>query len=234
MARGFQLTPGANAEMREAQNPELTKSELLPLGASRSTAVRIIVAARQDCPLGLMVTLAHDYHVDVRCAIASNPSAQRSVLAYLAADRHIEVVKAVLSNPSLPTDILDELAFHKKAAVREAATRRLDSDNAQARAEQQRDSVFEDSRVPEVAEKGDVAPDRAIMSGAPRAKEEFTFAPVEEPGRQPSEAAEDPDVAMQAEPEVYVPVVSDPEQPNPRWTRTAPVRGFRPPRAQED
>ena len=66
MARGFQLAPGTNAQVREAQNPGLTKSELLPLGASRSAAVRTVVAARDDCPLGLMVTLAHDYHVDVR------------------------------------------------------------------------------------------------------------------------------------------------------------------------
>lgn len=232
MARGFQLAPGTHAEVREAQNPELTKSELLPLGASRSAAVRTIVAAREDCPLGLMVTLAHDYHVDVRCAIASNPSAQRSVLAYLAADRHVEVVKAVIGNPSLPSDILDELAFHKKAAVREAATRQLDSQNAQARAEQQRASFFEDARVPEVAERGEALPARDRAADVGQGGGAYVLEPLD--SHQPPQA-ETPGVPDgQKEPEAFVPVASDPEQPAPRWTRTAPVRGFRPPRTQDE
>ena len=145
MARGFHPGAGTNTEVREAENPALTKAELIPLGSSRSVAVRVIVAARQDCPLGLMVSLAHDYHVDVRCAIASNPSAQRSVLAYLAADRHVEVVRAVIGNPTLPSDILDELCFHKKSVVRDDAAQRLNSGTAQSREELISRGVFEDA-----------------------------------------------------------------------------------------
>lgn len=228
MARGFHLAPGTEAQMREAQNPNLTKSELLPLGSSRSTAVRAIVAGRQDCPLGLMVALAHDFHVDVRCAIASNPSAQRSVLAYLAADRHVEVVLAVVRNPSLPGDILDDLAFHRKSVVKQAAIERLNAGTAHSRVEQQRSAVLEDSRVPEVAEQS-----VASLNSGPRVdgnrSVEYTFAPagatrtdLPVPVTQGDGEAAHPDSAA-------LPVVVDQREPAPHFTRTAPVRGFRPP-----
>ncbi|WP_291378184.1 hypothetical protein [Demequina sp.] len=215
MARGFHPAPGASAEVREAMNPDLSKAELLPLGGSRTVAVRAIVAARLDCPLGLMVTLAHDYHPDVRCAIASNPSAQRSVLAYLAADRHVEVVRAVVDNPSLPPDLLDELSFHKKSPIREAAAQRLNAVTAQERLDSSEQRLAEDARVPEMAEHvwpGSLASLEVDALRGPSAVD------AEEPAGPSSQQAGD-------EPEV-----ADDAQAAPRWTRTAPVRGFRLPR----
>ena len=145
MARGFNYAPGASPEVLEAQQPGLHRAHIMALGSSRNVLVRAAVAARTDCPLGLMVTLAHDYHADVRSAVARNPAAQRTVMAYLAADRNQDVVLAVLENPSLPADILEELAFHKKAGVRAAAAHRLDAGLAPV-------VVAEDSHTPELAE----------------------------------------------------------------------------------
>lgn len=129
MARGFSRAPGASPAVRAASDPALTKNELLELGGSRNYAVRAAVAARPDCPLGLMVTLAHDVSADVRVAVALNDHAQRSVMQYLASDRNVAVVVALLSNPALPRDILDELAFHRQARVRHAAAERMDADD---------------------------------------------------------------------------------------------------------
>jgi hypothetical protein len=225
MARGFHPAPGANAEVHEAQNPALSKAELLPLGGSRSVAVRAIVAARLDCPLGLMVTLAHDHHPDVRCAIASNPSAQRSVLAYLASDRHVEVVRAVVDNPSLPSDILDALSFHKKAPVREAAAQRLNTLTAQGRRESNEQRVLEDARVPEMAEH--VSP--GFLAGIVVSDQEVAVpmdsAPVATADHHTVDAEESGDVANSRAGAVVEGVGQD--ETAPRWTRTAPVRGFR-------
>ena len=70
MARGFNYAPGASAEVQAAIEPGLTKDQLVEFGASRNALVRAAIAARADCPLGLMVTLAHDYSAEVRAEIA--------------------------------------------------------------------------------------------------------------------------------------------------------------------
>ncbi len=133
MARGFSRAPGASPAVIAASDPALTKNELLELGGSRNHAVRAAVAARPDCPLGLMVTLAHDVSVDVRVAVAMNDHAQRSVMQYLASDRAVPVVVALVSNPALPRDILEELAFHRQQRVRLAAAERIDADDRSAK-----------------------------------------------------------------------------------------------------
>ena len=101
MARGFNYAPGASAEVQEAMEPGLDKARVVALGASRNNLVRATIASRQDCPLGLMVTLAHDFSAEVRCCVARNPLAPRTVMAYLSADRSVDVVKALVENPSL-------------------------------------------------------------------------------------------------------------------------------------
>jgi hypothetical protein len=169
-----------------------------------------------------MVTLAHDYHPDVRCAIANNPSAQRSVLAYLAADRHVEVVRAVVENPSLPSDILDELSLHKKATIREAAAQRLNELTAEGRRESNEQSVSEDSRVPEMAEHvlpGYLAGDaqRVARSQAPEHGDGHSQDPADARSPAPVSTPQAADVVGS----------TGEEESAPRWTRTAPVRGFR-------
>src|SRR6187402_3332717 len=126
MARGFNYANGASAEVDEARLPGLHKTHLMALGSSKNNLVRATIAAREDCPLGLMVTLAHDYAAEVRIAVASNRSAPRTVMAYLSADRNTDVVKALITNASLSAEVLEELAFHKKSDVRAAAALRLD------------------------------------------------------------------------------------------------------------
>lgn len=135
MARGFRSAPGASPDVLAASDPARTKNELLELGASRNYLVRAAVAARPDCPLGLMVTLAHDISVEVRVAVALNDHAQRSVMQYLASDKAVPVVIALVSNPALPRDVLEELAFHRQSRVRLSAAQRMDADDRAARAQ---------------------------------------------------------------------------------------------------
>lgn len=127
MARGFSSAPGASPDIERAQAPQLTKAELLEFGSSRNRLVRGVVAARPDCPLGLMVTLAHDFDTEVRIAVAGNSSALESVLRYLAADKNADVVLAVIGNQRTPHDTIEELAVHKNAKIREAAVERLEA-----------------------------------------------------------------------------------------------------------
>jgi len=193
MARGFNYAPGASAEVEEASRDGLGKERLTELGGSRNPVVREAVAARPDCPLGMMVTLAHDHAAPVRAAIAGNPRVLRSVLEYLARDRQVDVLVAVAGNPGTPAEVLDALAGHRKREVSNAAVAALDARAVRVEGEQQRmpelrDRVFEESEARRAA----------LADGEPAAV-------PDEPA--PAPAAE-------------LPV---------RPTRTAPVRGFRPP-----
>lgn len=209
MARGFTYAAGASDEYQEASAPGVERARIMELGSHKSSIIRATIAARADCPLGLMVTLAHDFHTDVRCAVARNPTAQRTVMEYLAADRHVEVVVALLENPSLPRDLVGALGEHKKSQVRHAAIARLMAGVAV-------DSVEEDAHTPELA-------DHVTLAPAPTAP--VQFAPVSQP-EQPAVPVLEPVAATGAIPQIFAPV-STPERQVP--TRTAPVRGFRPP-----
>ncbi|WP_061960954.1 hypothetical protein [Demequina flava] len=125
MARGFQYAPGASDEVERARQPVVHKADLAALGQSKNAVVREAVASRADIPIGLMATLAHDRTLDVRVALAANSAVTHPVLEHLATDRHIEVVVAVLGNPAADSALVERLAFHKKPAVRAAASARL-------------------------------------------------------------------------------------------------------------
>ncbi|WP_062293921.1 hypothetical protein [Demequina phytophila] len=203
MARGFSYAPGASADVDEAAAPELTKERVQELGASRNALVREVIARREDCPFGLMVTLAHDHAVPVRAAMAANPRILHSILDYLAHDRQPAVACAVAANPTVTQDILEVLASHRKSEVRAAAGAALDARALGAAAEDHhtpelRDRVFEESQARRAA----MLADSAAAS---------------------LEAAADEAMAT-VDPAV------DQQEPLPaRPTRTAPVRGFRPP-----
>lgn len=239
MARGFNYAPGASPEVLEARQPGLHRTHVMALGSSRNTLVRAAIAARADCPLGLMVTLAHDYSTEVRSAVARNGAAQRTVMAYLAADRSHDVVLALLENPALPADILEELAFHKKSQIRAAAAARLDAGLVVV-------AETEDVHTPELAEHVQPLPITADGTASPVAPEPptppnvvdiATRAPVASqfmpdgavPTFAPLQPEPPPAPPVADSPETHVPQVfaphSRPGAPAP--TRTAPVRGFK-------
>lgn len=245
MARGFNYAPGASAEVQAAFDPALTRERAVELGNSRNAIVRAAVASRADCPLGLMVTLAHDYSAEVRAAVARNSHAQRTVMAYLAADRSVDVLKALLENPSLPGELVEELAFHKKAPVRASAAARLDAgDGVVLQAEA-------DAHTPELAEHvlpidqrtqltadgtaaplASVHPISAAVAGhswdwAPDRADGHAQYPVVPEVRPPDAPAQDSGV-HDGVPQIFAPH-STPGHAAP--TRTAPVRGFKPPKA---
>ena len=229
MARGFNYAPGASAEVLEAQRPDLHKTHLMALGSSRNTLVRETVAARGDCPLGLMVTLAHDHVVEVRCAIARNPRAQGTVMAYLSADRSVHVLKALLENPSLPMALVEELAFHKKSEVRMTAAARLDAGEAPART-----PAAEDSHTPELAEHATIFAMPMTADGAVAPLLEAsnvvniaTREPLEAHAPAPAHATawDEFGRSQSAVPQAIAP---HPPPAPAAPTRTAPVRGFLP------
>lgn len=127
MARGFNYAPGASPEVEEASQPGLHRAHIQALAQSKNWFVREVVAGREDCPLGVMVGLAHDGHVEVRTAVAGNRAIARTVMEHLARDRAPEVIVALLGNSALEMDIVESLAFHKRSEVRAAASARLDS-----------------------------------------------------------------------------------------------------------
>ncbi|MDN4475057.1 hypothetical protein QQX09_04195 [Demequina sp. SYSU T00192] len=202
MARGFSYAPGASTEVEEAAAPGLTKERMQELGGSRNALVREAIAARTDCPFGLMVTLAHDHVVPVRAAMAGNPKVLHSILDYLSHDRQVAVLCAVAGNPSTGQDILEALAAHRKGAVRDAAAAALDARAGSAvsadHTPELRDRVFEESQARREALLAEAA-DSSLEAAADAAME----------GAAP---------------------VAEPAEPLPaRPTRSAPVRGFRPP-----
>lgn len=214
VARGFNYAPGASAEVLEAQADDVSRERLLALGGSSNKLAREIVAARPDCPMGLLVTLAHDHVVPVRVAVAANPVALRTVMVYLSADRNTDVVLALLTNPSLPADVLDELAFHRKTAVRTAAATRLNTPATSPdevedfHTPELRDRAFEPAPAPPVA-----APPVAAVTAPPA--EVISIVTGEPVGALPAQ-------------EDFAPTVPELRAAP---TRTAPVRGFRPPPA---
>ncbi|WP_159449597.1 hypothetical protein [Demequina sp. NBRC 110057] len=125
MARGFNYAPGASAEVEEAGQPGLHRTQVAVLAGSKNVLVRAAVAARPDLPLGLLVTLAHDRATEVRAAIGANPTATPPIMEHLLGDKQVTVLEALLSNPSLSPALVERLAFHRRAEVRHAAAARL-------------------------------------------------------------------------------------------------------------
>lgn len=127
MARGYMYASGASDEVDYAKRDDLTKAQVIALGQSKNDYVREIIAARSDCPLGIMITLTHDRSPDVRAAVAANVNASRTVMEHLSRDKHLPVLQALINNTSIPQDILEQLAFHRSSEVRTMVARRLDA-----------------------------------------------------------------------------------------------------------
>ncbi len=118
------LAAHAKAALDEAKSPGTSRERLHELGASGNAPIRRAIAAREDCPLGLMIQLSADGAHEVREALAGNRGAG-SVLDQMAGDHHHDVLKALATNPSLPHATLVGLASHKRRDVRKTALARL-------------------------------------------------------------------------------------------------------------
>lgn len=204
MARGFSYAPGASPEAEEARQPGLHRAHIQALAQSKNWAVREIIGGRDDCPLGVMVSLAHDSHTEVREAVASNPSIARTVMEHLSRDKHSEVVIKLINNPAVAMDIVEHLAYHKRHEIRMAAAARLDAQVEAVR-------VNPDHGIPELQERVEVYDSSTVYDFA-------TGKPVLLHASPPAPApAPVPAPALEPDPE--------PEAAAP--TRTAPIRGFR-------
>lgn len=111
---------------QEARAVATLPERLRQLAVDREVEVREGVASRGDCPLGILIALAHDRAPDVRIAVAGSARLSRAIAELLCGDRESSVLKALARNDSLPLDLLERLAFHKREDVRRLAARRLD------------------------------------------------------------------------------------------------------------
>jgi len=150
----------------------------MELGTSHNKLVREAVAARGDCPLGLLVALAYDKVVEVRIAVAANPGAARTVMEYLATDKAVDVLVALIGNRALPPDILESLSLHRKAPVRDAVATRMNSADEQPHAQDEYEHTPElrdfvepggvlDEPLPVVREESPLADAPAVREQAP-------------------------------------------------------------------
>jgi hypothetical protein len=77
-----------------ASEPAITEAELLSLAVNRDPAVRAMVAEREDCPVGALISLAHDHRAEVLIAVVANPRTPSSVIRNLADHRFADVASA--------------------------------------------------------------------------------------------------------------------------------------------
>lgn len=148
MARGFNYAPINDPLVEEASAPGLAKERIVELADSRNALVRGAIAGREDCPFGLMASLAHDFTADVRAALARNPRLLHSVMEHLARDKSVDVLVALTQNPAVTADVLDGMVGHRKRDVAQAAAGALDAIRSRQSSEdahtpELRDRVFE-------------------------------------------------------------------------------------------
>ena len=162
MVRGLATARGSQEELAEATRADLHRTHIALLAQSRSVVVREVIAKRDDVPFGVQAVLSNDDVHEVRAAIAANPRAALSVMHHLAADSHHCVLLALAANVNVPREVAEQLANHRRAAVRNAALRRLE----------RRDSpiapvvIDPDSRIPELRDRVPMA--IGLVPEAPR------------------------------------------------------------------
>lgn len=116
-----------SAEAHEAAAVATPTSRLQRLALAKDPEVRLALARRADCPMGILATLAFDRVADVRVAVAANGRITLAVAEHLATDRHPGVLKALARNEAIPLALLESLASHRKEEVRRVAGRCLDA-----------------------------------------------------------------------------------------------------------
>jgi len=130
MVKGLGTGRSEPRELADAVRPDIHRMHIALLAQSRSGAVRAAIARRDDIPFGVQAALAHDDEPEVRGVIASNPRTAASVMHLLLEDSHHAVLFELARNPSCPRDVAVRLAAHRRADVRNAAIRRLETREA--------------------------------------------------------------------------------------------------------
>ncbi|WP_071871189.1 hypothetical protein [Atopomonas hussainii] len=97
----------------------IPEAHIYMAAASKSAALRKVVAARADLAESLYKKLSVDSAKSVRVVVAQNPSISSSVSALLAQDKDIDVLKALVSNSSCSDEarVLANACINKKAAA---------------------------------------------------------------------------------------------------------------------
>lgn len=127
IAIGHDTTPRhASPEWREAADPETPLLRVQKLATCKERDVRVVIARRVDCPMGVLASLAFDHDSEVRAGVAGNPRITDAVSTHLARDRDAKVVKALARNHAIDLTLLQGLALHKKEDIRRVASRNLD------------------------------------------------------------------------------------------------------------
>ena len=122
-----QTKPVAPAQTQAPAKPApATPHRLVELASSKDMNVRIAVASRPDCPMGLLATLVYDRKAEVRMAVASNPNLVTAVAEQLATDKDRQVLMALVANPHVDVAVLKQLTQHRKDEIRLMAAATLE------------------------------------------------------------------------------------------------------------
>ncbi len=116
----------AKAEETAAAPEPATPHRLVELASSKDVNVRIAVASRPDCPMGLLATLVYDRKPEVRMAVAANPNLVTAVADQLATDKDRQVLMALVANPRVEVSVLQQLTQHRKDEIRLTAAATLE------------------------------------------------------------------------------------------------------------
>jgi hypothetical protein len=105
----------------------LTGDDFLSLVSSKDASVRAAAAARDDAPMGALLSFAQDPKVEVRVAVASNPGIGRaaSIAETLAQDKSADVARALVQNPAVGLSAIARIADVGPRSVRSLAQGRL-------------------------------------------------------------------------------------------------------------
>jgi hypothetical protein len=98
----FGASRAKSEDLARAEDPNVTGAELVGLATHRSTAVKIAVASRRDCPMASMFSLAQE----------EDP----------------KILEALLHNENVPHGLVVHLAQNRRAHVRTLALRRLEGE----------------------------------------------------------------------------------------------------------
>jgi len=89
------------------------------MAASSDPRVRESAALNAHVPAEVLVSLAEDPEMSVRCCVARSPQATAELLQRLAADEAAPVRRWVAAHRATPAELMDELANDPDAGVRE-------------------------------------------------------------------------------------------------------------------
>ncbi|PKQ26668.1 MAG: hypothetical protein CVT64_02880 [Actinobacteria bacterium HGW-Actinobacteria-4] len=87
----FALSRAKSEDLARAEDPNTTGAELVGLAANKSTAVKVAVASRPDCPMASMFSLAQEEDPKILEALLRNSNVPHGLIVHLAQSRRSHI-----------------------------------------------------------------------------------------------------------------------------------------------